>query len=147
MTATATEQGLTVEAPAGAHFEFEEVSTKRGTESLGDVPIMVWDDVDKAIAYYGEEAIRNVFDGTSFRVTFQTIARRLRLAGKSFDEIAKQQIEFRPGKRTGGASTPQSRAKRLAGQAVEKFGDEINEILQGILDGRISKEDAKTLLA
>ncbi|CAB4165367.1 hypothetical protein UFOVP1537_25 [uncultured Caudovirales phage] len=138
---------LTVAAPHGAHFEFDEVRTDKGTKSLGEVPILVWDDVDALVACYGKEGILAVSDGTSLRVSFQSIARRFSAAGKTHDEIAKAQTEFRPGKRVGGVSTPESRAKRAAGSASEKVGgDLIESLLKQVAEGKLSKEDLQSLL-
>lgn len=136
--------GLTVEAPEGAEFGFEEVKTKHGTESLGEVPILVWKDGQKALEYYGAEGIANVLDGTSLRVTFQGIGRRGKQTNKSDDEIAKAQIDFRPGKRANAPSTPQSRAARLAKQAVEAAGEQgsdVEALLQKLISGELSAAD------
>ena len=142
---------LTVPAPTGAHFEFEEVRTAKGTKSLGEVPILVWDDVDAMIAHYGKEGIKDMADGTSFRVSFQSIGRRLRsLEGdkaKTDDQIAQAQIDFRPGKRQGGASTPTSRAKRAAVAAADKVnGDAVAALLEQIASGKLSESDVNALL-
>lgn len=130
---------LQTQAPEGAHFEFEEVKTAKGTQSLGEVPILVWDNVSAAIAYYGEEQIRDVLDGTSLRVSFQSIARRYKTASKSNDDIAKAMVDFRPGKRAGGTSTPASRTARAAKQVVEKGVDaeQLNSLLAKIAAGEI----------
>lgn len=138
---------LTVTAPEGSHFEYEEVKTARGTKSLGEVPILVWDRLDAAQGTYGEEGLRNVLDGTSLRVSFQGIARRMRAAGKSDDEIATAQIAFRPGTRQVGVSTPVSRARSAAGRAAEAVGAENAEAIAAFLDrvakGEITAEDIK----
>lgn len=130
---------VAVEAPAGSHFDYESVKTANGTQDLGLVPILVWDEVPAAREYYGDEGICNVLDGTSLRVSFQGIARRLRAAGKTDDEIAKAQVDFRPGKRTGASSTPQSRAARAAKQAVEKGvdSDALALLMQKIASGEV----------
>lgn len=130
---------ITVTAPAGAHFEFDEVKTARGTQSLGEVPILVWDSVDAALSHYGEDGVREIFDGTSLRVSFQNMARRMKAAGKSDDEIASAEINFRPGKRqTGDRSTPASRAQKLARTAAEQAGgDAVNAFLEKVLRGEI----------
>lgn len=138
-------------APAGAHFEFEEVKTAKGTKSLGEVPILVWDDLDAMVAHYGAQGVIDMADGTSLRVSFQSIARRFRsLEGdkaKTDDDIAKAQIDFRPGKRQGGASTPQSRAKRAAGAASEKIsGDAVAALLEQIASGKLTEADVKALI-
>ena len=143
---------VTVAAPTGAHFESEEAKTAKGTKSLGEVPILVWDSVPAMIAHYGEEGIANMADGTSFRVSFQSIARRFKsLEGekqKSDDDIAKAQIDFRPGKRQGGASTPVSRAKRAAGAAAEKVsGDSVAALLELIASGKLTQADVDALTA
>ncbi len=141
---------VSISAPTGAHFEFEEVKTAKGTKSLGEVPILVWDSVPAMIAHYGEEGIANMADGTSLRVSFQSIARRFRsLEGdkqKTDDEIAQAQIDFRPGKRQGGASTPVSRAKRAAASAAEKVnGDSVAALLELIASGKLTQEDVDAL--
>ena len=139
---------LTVTAPDGAHFDFDELKTARGSQSLGELPILVWDDLEKARAVYGDDGIVAIIDGTSLRVSFQAAARRLALAGKSADEIAQAQISFRPGKRQGGASTPVSRARRAAGDAAEKLGDKadlVSMLLEKIASGQISDEDVAAL--
>lgn len=125
---------LTVEAPPGSHWEFEEVKTKHGKDTLGPRPILVWDSVDGARAYYGEEGILRILDGTSARVSMQSIARRMAIAGKSDDEIAKAQVEFRPGTRVVGESTPVSRAARAARSAAEKLGGESGDAIAKFLE-------------
>lgn len=132
--------GVTITAPSGAHFEFEEVKTAKGTKSLGEVPILVWDSLDSATAYYGEAGVVNVLDGTSLRVSFQNIARRFKAAEKSDDDVAKAQVDFRPGKRQGGASTPASRTARLARSAIEKTGNSeaIEKLLARIASGEVN---------
>jgi hypothetical protein len=132
---------LTLQAPDGAEFEFEEVKTNRGQRSLGNVPILCWRDLDKAVAFYGEQGVINSLDGTSLRVSFQGIARRMRIAGKSDDEIAKSQIDFRPGARQGGVSTPVSKAASAARRAANKYsGTGIAEFLEKLARGEISEE-------
>ena len=140
---------LTIEAPAGSHFDFDEVKTNRGTDSLGDVPLLVWDSLDGAVDHYGQEGITDILDGTSLRVSFQGIARRMKVAGKTDDEIAQAQVAFRPGKRGGGSSTPVSRAKNAAKDAAEKVGDGdlVAQLLARIASGDISAEDVKTLVS
>ena len=138
---------LTVAAPTGAHFEMEEVATAKGAKSLGEHPLLVWDDLSLAIAQYGDEGIRDILDGTSLRVSFQSIARRMAIAGKTDDEIATAQVAFRPGKRVGGVSTPASRAKRAAGTAAEKVSnpDLITQLLEKGAKGEITEEDLAAL--
>lgn len=139
---------LTVEAPQGAHFEMEEVKTDRGQKSLGEHPLLVWDDVDAAIAHYGKEGVANVLDGTSLRVAFQSISRRQAAAGKTDDDIAKAQIEYKPGKRQGGVSTPVSRARKAAETAAEKSGagDLISQLMEKIAKGEVSADDLAALV-
>ena len=125
-----------------------EVKTAKGTESLGEVPILVWDDHSKAVANYGEEGVLNVLDGTSLRVSFQNIARRYKVAGKSDVEIQNAMISFKPGKRAGGVSTPVSRAARAAKSAAEKVGDQgdlVTTLLEKIAKGELSIEDLQSL--
>lgn len=138
---------LAVTAPEGAHFEYEEVKTAKGAESLGSVPILIWDKLSNAIEHYGgEEAITDVLDGTSLRVSFQNIARRLKIAGKTDEEIAQAMTNFKPGKRVAGASTPASRAARQAKAATEKVGgDSVEKLLAKIARGELSEEDINAL--
>lgn len=139
---------LTVTAPEGAHFAFEEVKTAKGAESLGEVPILVWDKLDAAIGNFGEEGVCDVLDGTSLRVSYQGIARRLKAAGKTDDEIATAQVAFKPGKRQGGVSTPVSRAARSAKAAAEKVdGDLVSALLEKIAKGELSAADIQSLTA
>lgn len=142
-------EGVTVSAPAGAHFDFEEVKTAKGTQSLGEVPILVWDSLDAMVQYFGEEGVLAVADGTSLRVSYQNIARRFKAANKSNDEIATAQVGFKPGKRQVGASTPGSRAARLARTAVEKSGqsEAIEKLLAKIAAGELSDEAIEALTA
>ncbi len=149
-TATATPaepKELLTTAPDGSEFTSDEVKTAKGTQSLGEVPLLVWNDVQKMIAFYGEDGIKDMADGTSFRVSFQGIARRMKAAGKSDAEIQDAQIRFRPGKRAGGVSTPVSRAQRAAKQAQEKLGDSdaVEKLLAKIASGEISNEDLQAL--
>lgn len=140
---------LATQAPAGSHFEFEEVKTAKGAESLGHVPILIWDDVTAAIGHYTEEGVRDVLDGTSLRVSFQNIARRYKVAGKTDEEIATAMVAFKPGKRQGGASTPVSRAAKASKAAAEKIGDGdlVTALLEKIAKGELSAEDLKSLTA
>lgn len=136
---------LATAAPEGSHFEFEEVKTARGTQSLGDVPLLVWDDLDAAVVHYGISGVMDVLDGTSLRVSFQNIARRYKAADKSNDEIAAAQVAFRPGKRLAG-STPKSRTVKAAGAAAEKVGgDVIEQLLARVISGEISAEQLAAL--
>lgn len=143
--------GVTVAAPKGAHFEFEAVRTAGGTKDLGEVPILVWDNLDDLIAHLGAEGVLNMSDGTSLRVSYQSIARRFKGVNKegkvkTDDEVAQAQIDFRPGKRQGGASTPQSRAKRAASAAAEKVdGDAVAALLEQIASGKLTQADIEAL--
>ena|SRR5437660_471734 len=136
---------LTVQAPPGAHFEFRSVKTKHGTVDLGEVPILVWDKLAAMVSHYGEEGVLGTSDGTSLLVSFQGIARRMRQAGKTDDEIAKAEVEFKPGTREVGVSTPKSRAKNAAAKAAEKLGgtsgDTIAAFLEKVANGEISEAD------
>lgn len=147
-TASGATGELTLTPPAGAEFELEEVKTKRGTVSLGSVPILVWKDLQKAVDFYGHDSICDVLDGTSLRVSFQNIARRYAAAGKSMDEIAQAELNFRPGKRAVGASTPVSRAGNAARRAAEKMGDKaesITRLLERIANGEVSEDELNRL--
>lgn len=140
---------LTVTAPDGAKFDEEEVKTARGTKSLGNVPMLIWEDLEKAITYYGEDGIKDVLDGTSLRVSFQNIGRRFAAAGKTKDEIAQAQINFKPGKRVVGPSTPASRAGNAARRAAEKLGDRADEItsfLERLAKGEVPQDQLDAML-
>lgn len=142
---TEVSASLTVAAPEGAHFEFEEVKTARGATSLGNVPLLIWDDLDAAVAHYGVSGVMDVLDGTSLRVSFQNIARRYKAANKSNDEIAAAQIAFRPGKRPTG-TTPKSRATKAVSAAAEKVGgDTVAKILEAIANNSLSAEQLAAL--
>lgn len=133
---------LTVAAPKGFHFEFDEVKTARGTKSLGERPILVCDQVSAAVETYTEEGVKSILDGTSLRVSFQSVARRMAQAGKTDDEIAAAQVAFRPGTRQVGQSTPVSRAARAAKAAAEHAdGDVIAAFLDKVAKGEISGAD------
>lgn len=140
---------LSLDAPDGAKFEEEEVKTARGTKSLGNVPMLIWEDLEKAVTYYGEDGIKDVLDGTSLRVSFQNIGRRFATAGKTKDEIAQAQINFRPGKRVVGPSTPASRAGNAARRAAEKLGDRADDItsfLERLAKGEVPQAQLDALL-
>lgn len=138
---------LTVQAPTGAHFAFEEVKTAKGTKSLGEQPILVWDDANAATEYYTAQGVLDILDGTSVRTSMQGIARRLANAGKSADEIAKAQVDFRPGRRAGGASTPASRARKAAESAVDAgaSGDAVANLLARIAKGEVQLAEDGTV--
>lgn len=139
---------VSLQAPAGSHFEMEEVKSKGGDLALGEVPILIWEGLDAAKTYYGEEGILAMLDGTSPRVSYQGIARRLKIQGKTDDEIAKAQLEFKPGKRVVGQSTPVSRAAKSAKAAAEKVdGDTLAAFLDRVANGEISTEDLAALTA
>lgn len=144
-TATGT---LTLTAPEGAEFEQEEVKTARGTKSLGEVPILAWRSLEKAREYFGDEGILDILDGTSLRVSYQNIARRYAQVGKTMDEIAQAQINFRPGKRAAAVSTPVSRAGNAARRAAEKMGDQAENItafLEKVARGEVPEETLKAM--
>ena len=129
-------------APDGAVFEYREVKTAKGTKSLGQKPILVWQSIPAATTFYGEEGLLATMDGTSLLVSFQGTARRMSIQGKSDDEIAAAQLAFRPGKRAVGVSTPVSRAARAAKAASEKVsGDTIAAFLEKVAKGEISEDD------
>jgi hypothetical protein len=139
---------LTVSAPDGAHWDFDEVKTAKGENSLGNVPLLTWDDPQKAIEFYGADGVTAILNGTSVRVTAQGIARRLRAAGKTDDEIAQAQVEHRPGTRQTAAATPVSRARRAAEGAAEALGDSadvIAQLLERVKRGEISAADLAAL--
>lgn len=141
----------TIEAPAGAHWSYEEVKTEKGTKSLGnDNPLLVFDSVEGLKEKYGDEGLLAIADGTSLRVSFQNIIRRMKVAGKSPDEMAKAQLEFKPGKRTVGESTPASRSARVAKAAVESGAvneDQLTKLLEAIKSGKLKPEEVDALTA
>lgn len=139
---------LTLAAPDGAIFEPEEVKTARGTKTLGEVPMLTWQSLERAREYFGDEGVLDILDGTSLRVSYQNIARRYAQVGKTQDEIAQAQINFRPGKRVAGVSTPVSRAGNAARRAAEKMGDQAENItafLEKVARGEISEDQLKAL--
>ncbi len=141
---------LTVAAPSGSAFIFESVKTKGGTQDLGDVPLLQWTDLDAATQYFGEDGIRQILDGTSLRVSYQGIARRMRAAGKTDDEIAQAEINFRPGKRAVGASTPASRAARAVKGAAETLGDKadlLTLLMKKISEGELTDEEIEAMIS
>lgn len=85
------------------------------------------------LEFYGNEGICAIVNGTSLRTTFVGIARRLKAAGKSDDEIADNQIKYRPGKRVT-AGTPQSRVRNASARAAEALGPEYADRLASMLD-------------
>lgn len=138
---------LTISAPNGAAFEFGNVKTAHGEKALGEVPLLVWNDISAAREHFGDEGLRDVLNGTSLRVAYQAIARRMRIAGKTDDEIAQAQIEYRPGKRAVGESTPRSRARKAADAAAQKLSDPdlLTRLLQKIESGELSEDELSAL--
>lgn len=128
---------LTVPAPAGAHWSFESLRTKNGTESLGELPILEWDTAEGIVAHYGPEGTKQMINGTSGKVSYQSIARRLALRGKTINEIAQAQVDFRPGQKASGPTTPHTRAAKAAKVATERGAD--GERLANLLD-RIAED-------
>ncbi len=145
---TATQvNGLTIAAPAGSHFEIEEVATKGGAEKF-EAPILIWDTTEALVAHLGEEGVIAMADGTSLRVAYQAAARRGHTKGKSFDEIAASQVEYKPGKRSGASSTPQNKTARMAKELVDKNPDaaeEVQKLLAGLASGKFSLDDLKAM--
>ena len=138
---------LTVKAPDGAEFVFEKVKDKNGTRDLGEVPILCYRTLNALVEKYGEEGIVNTEDGTSLRVSFQGIARRMKAKGKTDDEIGQAQLDFKPGTREVGIPTPASRAAKAAKQASEKVdGDVIAALLDKVAKGELSLDDIKSLI-
>lgn len=139
---------LTVQAPEGAHFDFSEVKTNRGTQSLGNVPILVWDSIEAAVKFYGEEAALAAFNNTGLRVPFQSIARRGRVSGKlDANGIAQEELEYKPGQVERAPSTAASRAKSAAAKAAEALGedgaDTLTTLMQKFASGELTLADLK----
>ena len=138
---------VTVAAPTGAHFEIEEVATKGGTEKF-EAPILVWEDLNALRDHIGEQGILDMSDGTSLRVAYQAAARRGHVKGKTFDEIAQSQLDYKPGKRSGATSTPANRTARMAKELVDKSpeaADEVQKLLASIASGKFKLEDLKAI--
>jgi hypothetical protein len=139
---------LTVAAPSGARWTFDEVATAHGKSSLGEVPLLEWTDLQACVDFYGVEGILSMLDGTSLRVSQQGIARRLKAAGKSDDEIATAILAFRPGKRTIATPTPVSRAKRAAAAAADKVnGDVVAAFLARVAAGEIQLDESGNVIS
>lgn len=146
-TAPETPRELITTPPEGFEFVYDEVKTAKGATSLGEVPLLVAKSVDALVKTYGEDGVLDICDGTSLRVSFQGIARRMKAANKSDDEIKDAQIRFRPGKRAGGVSTPASRAAKAAKSASEKVdGDVIAALMAKIASGELSQADLQSLV-
>lgn len=143
--------------PPGSKFIFDEVKTDRGQTSLGQVPLLEWGDdeasVRSMIDYYGYEGVANIVNGTSAKVSFQSIARRLKTRQNkgvpnpaTDEEIAKAQIDFRPGKREGGSSTPASRAANEAKKLASAVsGDGMAELFRKIANKEIPEDTLRAM--
>jgi hypothetical protein len=125
--------------PEGAHWEFKEVSTNFKKESLGERPILIWDEVDGARKHYGDEGVCDSLNGTSLLVSYQGIARRITISGQNPGEgkeplsdeeidnaVATAILEFRPGKRA--QVTPAGAAARQAKAVAEQLGDQAGDL-------------------
>lgn len=155
MTTAATPQAQQyslANPPAGASFEYDEVKTDRGQTSLGQVPILTWgsdeESIQHAIAFYGAEGISNILNGTSLRVSFQGIARNGKDPKKNWtdEQIAQKQIEFRPGKREGGQSTPASRAANATKKAASVANaDAIKQLMDMVANKQLDPQMLRNL--
>lgn len=137
----------TVAAPAGSHFETEEVAVKGGTEKF-ESPILIWDNTEKMLEHFGEEGVLAMADGTSFRVAYQAIARRGKLKEKAVEETMQLMIDYKPGKRSGATSTPANKTARQAKELVDKnpeAADEVQKLMAAIASGKISIADLKAI--
>lgn len=143
MTAPATPTTVvSTDAPAGAKWIHDTVSTAGGKESLGEVPLLEWEDLQGCVDFYGVEGLLSMLDGTSARVSYQSIARRMKANGKSDDEIKAKILEFRPGRRVVAAPTPVSRAKNAAAAAAAATnGDAIAAFLAKVAKGEIKLDE------
>lgn len=138
--------------PPGASFDYDEVKTDRGQKSLGPAPLLTWDETDEglqaALAFYGASGVARFINGTSLRVSCQAIARRGKTATppKSDEQIAKEQLEFRPGSRQGGQSTPASRAASATRKAASVVnGDAIAEMMNRMANDPAFRDQLKAL--
>lgn len=147
-------------APAGAHWEFNEVSTNHGKDPLGEQPILVWDNVEGAKAHYGEEGVINSLNGTSLLVSYQGIARRIAIANaakegntveKTQADVAEAVLKFVPGKRQ--EPTPAGAAARSAKALAEQVGEKgagaiaklLNQIREKMASGELTAEELEAL--
>jgi hypothetical protein len=138
----------TVAAPAGAEWIYEEVATGGGKESLGQVPLLEWKELQGCVDHYGVEGVLASLDGTSLRVSYQSIARRMKSAGKSNDEIATAIVNFKPGRRVVAAPTPVSRAKSAAAKAAESVnGDALAAFLAKVAAGAVKLDEDGNIVA
>lgn len=136
---------LNVPAPAGATWEWGEVKTNHGQDSLGERPILVWDATPDGVAgareFLGDEGVANALNGTSLLVSYQSIARRFSITGRekgqSDDEInaaiADAILKFRPGRRTTDTS-PSANAARAAKRLSEATGEKGAEAIASLLE-------------
>lgn len=136
--------------PAGASFEYDEVKGDRGQKSFGQVPLLTWEEseagIQGAIAYYGPQGIARFVNGTSLRVSCQAIARRGKSKGLTDEQIALEQLNFRPGSRQGGQSTPVSRAANATRKAAQKIsGDSIAELMAKIAEDESFRKSVEAL--
>lgn len=130
-------------APQGAKWTWDEVRTGHGKDSLGDVPLLEWEDPNGVVEHYGVEGLLAALNGTSLLVSYQGIARRMKIAGKSNEEIATAILAFKPGNRAVASPTPVSRARRAAAEAASVTnGDAIAALLAKIARGEISVDES-----
>lgn len=158
-TATAPETGNSTQyslnnPPTGFYFDWDEVKGDHGQVSFGKRPLLtVNEDPEGAKAlyeFYGNEGVARFYNGTSGRVQFQGVARRVTAKGKKEgwsdekinEEIAKQELEYRPGKRAGGQSTAQSRAVAAMKKAAGKIP---GDALAGLMDRVAAMTDEQRL--
>lgn len=149
-----TSQFSLTNPPPGFYFDWDEVKGDHGQKSFGQRPLLsvheTPEGVQGMITFYGNEGVARIYNGTSGRVQAQGIARRVTLKGQKAtppwsdeqinNEIAKAQLEYRPGKRQGGQSTAQSRAVNAAKKAAGKIS---GDALAGLMEKIAGMSDAE----
>jgi hypothetical protein len=162
-TATAPEPTTTPQfsldnPPPGFKWDWDEVKGDHGQLSFGQRPILTALDGEEGgqglLKFYGWDGIARIYNGTSGRVQFQGVDRRITQKGKKegWDEdkinaiCAEEQLKYRPGKRASGQSTAQSRAAAAAKKASGRIGgDAIASMIERV--AKMSEEERNALAA
>jgi len=109
---------LTVAAPSGAHFRISKVGPKGGAKTA--MPVLTWDNLDACVSFMGEEAaVLGLSGGLTSK--YREIARQGAADGKTQDEVAMAQIEYRPVAKAPRAKTkPAATRIRVAARAMAR---------------------------
>lgn len=133
----------TVDAPRGAHWEYVEVRTNHGKRSLGEAPVLEWDDVEAARQFYGEEALKQLLE-IGVKNQYLRLARTGRIRGMTDDEIARSQLSYKPGQRQ--ARSPVGKVSKAARAAAERASpDVVAALLEAIARGEITADDLRAI--